>query len=341
MKILYFISLFFILFLIHSCSKDDDSIVNIPPCPPLEIVPIPPYNSPVWHPNGNLIGFNYTPLKEIQYPYGDHCRGRQIWNSDSTGFWLINSDGKNMHRVLPFQLQTPCWSPDGQWIAFVSSDQIYKMRFDGVNFDTTSIIQLTFQGNNYFPAWSPDGNWIAYDSNHESPNGMHFIWKMNSDGTKKSRISYSPEEGEIRMPHWSQNNVELLHIRFSKEFRSSEVFVMDTSGNTLSRITLNSHSDTYPRYVHNSSNILFLSQPAGNLPNIYSIDSSGFNLNELTEDGVEGDSGTPFSISPDGRYVVYTKYDWTDWSYANGTLWILDITYGNKFQLTFNEPPNE
>ena len=115
----------------------------------------------------------------------------------------------------------------------------------------------------------------------------------------------------------------------------------NTSGNTLSRITLNNHSDTNPRYVHNSSNILFLSQPAGKLPNIYNIDSSGVNLQQITEDGVERDSGTPFSISPDGSYIVYTKYDWNDWSYANGTIWILDIARGNKSQITFNKQPDE
>ena len=339
MRVLGFVLVVIYLFYIFSCSKDD-FIVNKPPCPPTLIVPAPPYNSPVWHPNGKIIGFNYTPLKEIQYPFGEHCQGRQVWDYDSSGFWLIDSDGQNMERVLPFYLHSPCWSPDGEWIAFVSSDQIYKMRFDGSNFDTTSMIQLTFQGRNYYPDWSPDGNLIAYDSNYESPNGMYFIWKMNSDGTRKSRIAYSPDEGETRMPCWTQDSKELIHIRFSKKFLSSELFVMDTSGKKLSRITFNNISDTYPKYVPFNSNIIFLSQPKDELPNIYTIDSRGGNPKILTKVGVDGDSGTPFSISPDGNHIVYTKYDWNDWSYENGTLWILDISSCNKTQLTFNEPPN-
>ncbi|MBU2508269.1 MAG: DPP IV N-terminal domain-containing protein [Bacteroidetes bacterium] len=107
--------------------------------------------------------------------------GRQHFNYDSTGFWLINIDGTNQQRVLPFNLQTPVWSPDGKWIAFVSGAQIYKMPFSNGVFDTTHVLQLTTNGSNYFPSWSPDGEWIAFDSNVDSPNGMNFIWKNEAE----------------------------------------------------------------------------------------------------------------------------------------------------------------
>lgn len=163
---------------------DDD---KLPPCPPFQIIPTPPYNSPVWHPSGEFIGFNHTPLLKITYPYGEHCRGAYEWDTQKSGFWLINADGSNMRRIFPYKLLAPTWSPDGEWIAFVlprgGERHICKMRFTGETFDTTTLVQLTIEGRNFLPSWSPDGQWITYDSNTDSPNGMKFIWKMKSDGS--------------------------------------------------------------------------------------------------------------------------------------------------------------
>lgn len=334
----FFPSLAVLIFLLFftSCGEDD-YITDNSPCPPIDIVPIPPYDSPVWHPHGEIIGFNYRPLKEIQYPYGDHCLGEQKWDHDSSGFWLIDSDGKNMRRVLPFQLQTPDWSPDGLWLAFVYSNQIYKMRFDGMEFDTTSITQLTFTGRNYFPAWSPDGNWIAYDSNivNTDSTEIYRLWKMDSNGNNKVRIL---NEGS-RMPAWSHG---MSHLLFRGSYH--DIYKFEFNRDTTTRITFMneetpySFDNSHPQYLPNSSDIIFLSQGKEEFPNIFRMDSCGSNIQKLTEDGVDGYSWT---LSPDGRYMVYTKYDWNDWGYDNGTIWVFDMNNGSEYQLTFNDPPNE
>lgn len=302
---------------------------DLPPCPPYLTVPIPPYDSPAWHPSGEFIGFNHTPLLKINYPYGEHCQGVYEWDSQQSGFWLINTDGTNMHRILPYKLLNPVWSPDGEWIAFVvpigDERHIFKMKFNGETFDTTTILQLTIEGRNFLPSWSPDGQWIAYDSNVDSPNGMQFIWKMRSDGTQKTRIANDPTKGEIRMPSWSRDGNKIAHTRYSTEFVSTEVFTMDINGGNIKRLTNNTLDDRYPQIV-NEKKITYWSSGY-----LWVMDSSGTNPKQLSNYQID----YLYSISPDLNEVVYMVYN-NLWTYENGTLWIIDLITGVKKQLTYN-----
>lgn len=326
------ISLLLSIGLINSCS-DILTENDKEPCPTFHTVPRAPYDSPVWHPNGNLIGFNYTPLDSITYPYGEHCIGEQHFNYDSSGFWLINYDGTNQRRILQYTLQTPVWSPDGKSIAFVSGGQIFKMPFIDRKFDTTQIIQLTYEGNNFFPTWSPDGAWIAYDSNKDSPNGMYFIWRMKSDGLHKVRIAYDPVQGEIRMPHWSPDGNSIVHIRSSLEFNSAapEICIMDTNGSNFNRLTFNDLIDDHPKYSSHGDFISFIQTNSGR--NLILTDDSGVNLLTFANNRI----GESYSWAPNGIKIIFIYFDPFDWSYTNGTIWELDIDTGELKQLTSNK----
>lgn len=297
------------------------------PCPGILIATKPPYDSPIWHPNGKIIGFNHIPLDSISYPYGEHCMGVQHFNYDSTGFWLINIDGSDMKRLLPFQLQTPAWSPDGKWVAFVNNEQIFKMPFnvEEQKFDTTRIEQLTFEGRNFFPSWSPNGEWLVYDSNNESQNGMNFIWKMKVDGTEPTRIAYDPTKGEIRAPNWSTTN-RIAHIRYIG-VGAPEIFSMNIDGMNLHRITFNNVFDYYPKYSFN--NVLAFFSSNSNSNRIWIVDTLQ-NISMLSSSDVSG----TFDWSPDGVNIVFTK---SNSGYENGVLWVININTKNEYQLTFNK----
>lgn len=298
-------------------------------CPPIDIVAQPPYNNPIWYPSGKFIGFNYTPLDSITYPYGKNCIGVQHFNYDSTGFWLVNTDGTNMRRIFPYQLFLAAWSPDGKWIAFVNNARIYKMPFivEEERFDTTQIEQLTFEGKNFFPAWSPDGKWIAFDSNKDHASGGYRIWKMEINGLNKSLIL------DGRMPIWTKDSKSLFYVGLY-----SEIFKVHLNNpSNIIQVTHLNETNNYqtdnrnPKLSFASSQIAFWSNS-----NIWSIDTTGADLKQITTRGVDADFGLPFDWSPDDEKIVYTQYNDSNWNYDNGVLWIINTNTGTEFQLTFN-----
>lgn len=328
-KIFFLITILLIIFSL-SCYNDDK-----PPCGRIDpgIVPVSPYNSPIWHPSGQFIGFNYTPLKRITYPDSEEYWGYQEFAYDSTGFWLINPDGSDMRRIFPHTLQTPEWSPDGEWIVFVPDAQIFKMRFTGETFDTTTITQLTSVGRNFFPAWSPDGQWIAHDRTYSYPEtpDVQGIWLLKSlDGSDRTKISTG------RFPDWSPDGNNIIFIGFHSEIY--RVNISDTTKidrlTSLNQVNIYATDNCHPRYSPDGKKIAFWS--SGNL---CVMDTTGSNQHQLTTREVDASFGLPFSWSPTGAEIVYTRYSASDWTYDNGVLWIMNAATGEEIQLTFNSEP--
>lgn len=316
-------------FLCLSLSCDFGGSTDSRPCGGIDllIVPESPYDSPIWHPSGQFIGFNHIPLKNITYPYGEGCWGEQHFAFDSAGFWLINPEGTNMRRIFPYTLMSPAWSPDGEWIAFVLGAQIFKMRFTGTTFDTTTLVQLTSQGRNFFPAWSPDGQWIAYDRSLPDESGSGGIWRMKSDSTLKQSLFGGA------FPAWHPGGNILLGVigttptSFWKRFVRYNL-VHGTPIDTLAAIIGN--DNRHPHYSLGEIKIAFWSNG-----NVWLMDTTGINQREITVEGVDAGFGLPFSWSPSSTEIVYTHYD-GEWTYDNGVLWIVNLNTREKKQLTFN-----
>ena len=282
-----------------------------------------PYTGPVWHPGGNILGFNHQVVRGVNY---DKCANKSYasFYPDSSGFWLINKDGTNMRRVTSFLLQTPPWSPDGRWIAFANGGVIYKMSFDGVNFDTTNIIALTDANWNHFtPSWSPMGDTIYYETDENTPlhTEFYFIWKMAADGSGKMDITDSTG---ARTPFCTSDN-QILHFRYPKGSQQMQVFIMDINGNNIRQVTNNTMDFTYTYYFNYFKSKVFYEGF-----DIWSCNTDGSDMQKVVSNSSEG-----FSISKDG-VIAYINFDGNIIDKTHGTLWVTDTNGKSPKSLTYN-----
>lgn len=305
--------LIFILFSIGlSCRKQPVECI-IP-----AIVPFQPYSDPVWHPDGQLLGFNHTPLTSIGANGTDPC----IWysyagNPDSTGFYIMNKNGTGLKRITNYKVYDPAWSPDGKWLAFMEDAQIYKMRFTGNVFDTANIIQLTSTGNNYYPSWTANGDTLYYDSNTGTNGQGYYVWKMSKDGLGK--IGF-PNTG--RQPFVGSNN---LVYYWRGVLGQPEIFSMIKDGSNQKEVTFNGQSGNRnsPKFWN------------GNL--FYNDNGSLRVIKSDKQDVKLIFPSVTYDVSINGE-IVYSKmeYSITNYNKQIGTLWIMNSDGSNNRQLTFN-----
>lgn len=135
--------------------------------------------------------------------------GKQVafhWSQNgATNIWIASvKDGQR--RQLTFDskfMGFPCWSPDGQSIAFE------RQTSEGVTAHLMVIpsgggtpTQLTFdQGKAYPHSWSPDGDKIAFAGQR---NGIwNIYWISTSTKMQKQLTHYSKMNAFVRYPAWS------------------------------------------------------------------------------------------------------------------------------------------
>jgi Tol biopolymer transport system component len=268
---------------------------------------------------------------------------RDPTGSGQADLWRVHPDGSGLEQLTRDTAMEDAGvlSPDGTKLAFVSTKggarttniwvlDLESRKARNLTGDGVSTLSLTMNSN-FRPAWSPDGQWIAFSSDrgekwagaeqgagagHTHPTSLYVI---RPDGTGLRRVTTATPAASIGAPSWSADGSKLVAYEIATQETffarmagfgafvpkaTSQIVEVEVASGKVTALTAGPGLKTNPQYL-----------PDGALG--YLIKETGKEGPEeglAYSNGKHGSSGAVRSPSwsPDGKSVVYYKFDLTN-----------------------------
>ncbi|MFQ5877430.1 MAG: hypothetical protein ACE5JH_07045 [Acidobacteriota bacterium] len=196
------------------------------------------------------------------------------------------------------------WSPDGNRVAFFvrREDERVLAVYDAVEGDLEDRIGIPEVDDEYSPAWSPDGEWIAFEGNR---GGVVDIFALDLKTREVRNLTQDPfYDGN---PSWSPDGARILYNRRIDAFE--KIFMVDVDDPSRKvQLTFGDSSDLQPSFSRDGNSALYVSDAAGGIFNLYTLDLKDGEIRRLTD--VVGGIFTPLEL-PDGAgrtSIAFTSY---------------------------------
>ncbi|MGZ8582243.1 MAG: TolB family protein [Actinomycetota bacterium] len=238
----------------------------------------------IWHvsyaPDGSRIAFTVFPMQGPR------------------ALWVADADGTGAERIATASnISRASWSPDGAWIAYAADTRegsaIHLVRPDGTQ-DRPIGPMLT--DRDYFSvSFSPDGTSLLFDQGTDVGFG---IFAMRIDGTGVRRISDGTRDYD---PSLSADGTRIAFTRQEGPMES-DIFVMDSDGSNVERLTHGGEGDTNlgPVWAPDGSRIAYTAGVTGGPGPVWLIDPDGGNPALLLEAEILGLAWQPVPVTVTG-----------------------------------------
>jgi len=218
--------------------------------------------------------------------------------------WTIGFNGQD-HKPLTSGKSgngNVAWSPDGEKIAYTSSEegssQIFVRWMDsGVS---ASITNLTESPANL--RWSPEGSMILFSKFVPSPSSQQI-----------ADLPAPPQGAEWEKP--AQVIDDVVYRRDGGgyvEKGSNHIFVISAAGGSARQLTFGDYNHSSASWAPDGEHIIFTADRSGNAeldPNNEQIFEMNINSGEIMQiTDKRGPHNNP-RISPDGNHIAYTGYE--------------------------------
>ncbi|MGA2274786.1 MAG: LpqB family beta-propeller domain-containing protein [Bryobacteraceae bacterium] len=228
--------------------------------------------------------------------------GKKIVNiSTQTGsdeIWVGDADGNHRAPIThqkASRLDRPRWSPDGRTILFGvrgnGEIDVDRVASDG----HTQPVRIPLPADSHQLSWSHDGQWIYFQS-------MAQVWKARADGQPRQKLTNNWGDGE---PEESSDG-QYVYFR-----RERSIWRIPAAGGSEEEVIAPDHETRWPAFQAAAAGLYYLEldrQERTVVLRFYDFQSK--KSRELVRLPVtDASSISTFSVSPDGRYVLYPTVD--------------------------------
>jgi Tol biopolymer transport system component len=231
------------------------------------------------------------------------------FRSDRTGndeIWICERSGANAFALTSFRgvlTGSPRWSPDGQYLAFDSrpagNAEIYVIAAAG----GTPRRITTETSEEVVPSWSKDGNWIYFASNRT---GAWQVWKAPAQQGSGGKALQVTRQGGFA----AFESADGKWVFYSKGPDRPGLWRVAVEGGEESEIVPELKAGYWGYWAPGETGIYFIDlRPSSTaVVKLFSFTRRHVEqLATLDKDPPFGDAG--FSVSRDGRWILYTQVD--------------------------------
>jgi len=222
--------------------------------------------------------------------------------SGSGELWVCDPDGHNPVQLTTFggpEAGSPRWSPDSRWIAFDNPSAgnlgIYVISADG-----GVPRRLTSETSNEArPSWSRDGQWIYFGSNRS---GAWQIWKAPAHGGAAVQVTNNKGAQEA---FESSDGKSVYYAKLD----APGIWKVPVEGGEEIQVLKDAR---WSLWALPAEGIYFfeLNNPAGPPLKFYNFATSQTTVHrEFSKETRVNGGDTALSVSPDGRWILYTQLD--------------------------------
>jgi dipeptidyl aminopeptidase/acylaminoacyl peptidase len=251
------------------------------------------------------------------------------WESN---VWIMNADGSRARSLL--KGSSPRWSPDGTRLAYIADgeprgSQVFVKWVDAEG-PATQVTRVTESPSDI--TWTPDGRNIVFRMNVAPRDSGR--WRVESQvNTLKPRNATWTQAPRI---------VERLNYRrdgtgFTSQ-HVSQLFIVTADGGTPRQITDDEHGVSAVDLSPDGRTVYFSSGPrspegeyAWRESDVFAVDLATGGIRQVTTR--KGPDNGPV-VSPDGRLIAYSGYDWTDDTWRDSRLYVIGADGSSPRALT-------